>query len=178
MQGARYSDDKLYDYISQMEMTFDNGEWQLLDHGYQELTSLNGMWFPRPVEIRFRKDVSDGQPLDTCLGECYEFSASCAIAGIEQISLQHEGNWMIQDLFIRGSAGGALAGATAADMFLSGKYPHQNMYIPMYKYSDDDDFGIDTKKYGRIDVKTTTTTGANVLADLQSVAEYVVPTGE
>jgi len=178
MQGARYSDDHMYDYFANHELTFDNGEWQLYDHDYQQIESLEGMWYPRPVEIRLRKDVSDGQPLDTCCGVCNQLGSSTAIAGIEQLSLQHEGNWMIQDLFIRGSAGGALAGATAADMYISGQFPHQNMYFPLRHYSEEGEFGIDTTKYGRIDIKNTVGAGANTAANLQTVAEYVVPTGE
>jgi len=178
MQGARYSDDHMYDYFANHELTFDNGEWQLYDHDYQQIESLEGMWYPRPVEIRLRKDVSDGQPLDTCVGVCNEFGGASAIAGIEQLALQHEGNWMIQDLFIRGSAGGALAGATATELVISGQFPHQNIYFPLHKYGEEGEFGIDTTKYGRIDIKTTTGAGANASANLQTVAEYVVPTGE
>jgi len=178
MQGARYSDDHMYDYFANHELTFDNGEWQLYDHDYQQIESLEGMWYPRPVEIRIRKDVSDGQPLDTCVGVCNEFGGSSAIAGIEQLALQHEGNWHIQDLFIRGSAGGALAGATATELVISGQFPHQNIYFPLHKYGEEGEFGIDTTKYGRIDIKNTVGAGANTAANLQTVAEYVVPTGE
>ena len=70
------------------------------------------------------------------------------------------------------------AGMGAAHMTMIGQFPHQNMYIPFYKYAEDDEFGIDTTKYGRIDVKTTTGAGANTAADLQTLAEFVVPNGE
>ena len=52
------------------------------------------------------------------------------------------------------------------------------MYIPLYKYSEDDEFGIDTTKYGRMDIKTTTGSGASTSANLETVAEFVIPNGE
>lgn len=178
MQGARYLDDRMYNYLENMEVTFDNGEWQLYDHSYQQLVSLESMWYPRPVKIRFYKDVSDSKPLDTCVGVCNQFGTSCAIVGIEQLSLTQQGETNIQNLNVIGFADAGLAGAVAADIFISGQLPHQNMYIPMYKYSEEGEFGIDTTKYGRVDIKTTVGAGASTSANLQTVAEYVIPTGE
>ena len=52
------------------------------------------------------------------------------------------------------------------------------MYIPFDKYSEDDVFGVDTTKWGRIDLKTTAGAGAAASELLKTVAEYAVPNGE
>jgi len=171
LQGARYSDDKLIDYIESMELTFDNGEWQLLDHGYMELRELNALWFPREVKQNVYKDICTAQPVDLGLGECRYFAAAPLLDRTSIWTITHEGVWNIQDLV-------GQAGMGAACMTMRGIFPHQNMYIPLYKYSEDDEFGIDTTKYGRIDIKTTTGAGASTSANLQTVAEFLIPNGE
>jgi hypothetical protein len=178
MQGARYAQLHMDDYIASTELTFDNGEWQLYDHIYSEIESLEAMFYHRPVNIRFYKDVSDSQPIDTCLGVCTQFGASMPIVGVEQMTLAMEGRFNIQHLNAISFADAGLAGAIATDIYMSGQFPHQNIYFPMHKYSEEGEFGIDTNKYGRIDIKTTTGAAANVAANLQTVAEYVIPTGE
>jgi len=177
MQGARYSDDKLIYYIENMETTFDNGEWQLYDHSYSQLKALDAMHFPRPVKINFRKDLSDGKPIDLCVGVANCFGGATFNTGEAHFGLAHECTWNIQDVSLVSNAGAALS-TVASEVCISGQFPHQNIYYPFYKYADDDEFGIDTTKYGRIDVKTTTGSAASTSANLQTVAEYVVPTGE
>jgi hypothetical protein len=177
LQGARYSDDKMLDYFENMELTFDNGEWQLLDHSYAQLKSLDSMWFPRPVELRLRKDVANALPLDLMVGVCNQFGAA-SFNGLEaHTSLAHEGTWNIQDLSCVDAAS-ANIGLQAAEIYIGGQFPHQNYYIPLYKYSEDDEFGIDTTKYGRMDIKTTTGAAASTSANLQTVAEFLIPNGE
>lgn len=177
LQGARYSDDKLIDYIEEMELTFDNGEWQVLDHGYMELQSLDSMWYPRPVEIRVRKDMVTAKPIDLCVGVCNEFGEWMSNESILHAKLAHEGTWNIQDTVTLTHAGAA-GPMCSWDMHIGGQFPHQNMYIPLYKYSEDDDFGIDSTKYGRMDIKTTTGSGASTSANLQTVCEFLIPNGE
>ena len=177
LQGARYSDDKLIDYIEEMELTYDNGEWQLLDHGYMELESLDQMWFPREVQMRYRKDMVTAKPLDLCVGVCKKFGSWHSDEGDLPVKLAHEGTWNIQDTACLTHAGAA-ADMCSWDIFIGGQFPHQNMYIPVYKYAEDDEFGVDTTKYGRIDIKTTTGSGASTSANLQTVAEFLIPNGE
>jgi len=177
MQGARYSDDKMVDYFANHELTFDNGEWQLYDHSYSQLKALDAMVFPREVKINYRKDIGDDLPVDTCLGICNNFSCNNVNEAEAHVGLTHEGTWNIQDVETETNAGAGIA-VLAAEMRFGGRWPHQNMYFPLYKYSEEGEFGIDTTKYGRIDIKTTTGAGASTSANLQTVAEYVVPTGE
>jgi len=171
LQGARYSDDKLQNYINSMELTFDNGEWQLLDHNYNELYQLNSLWYPKPVHMGLWKDVGTALPLDLCVGQCTGINVAPVLLNTESLDLAHEPTWNIQDLL-------GPAGQYASTINIHGQFPHQNMYIPLYKYSEDDNFGIDTTKYGRIDIKTTTDANGSTSANLQTVAEFVVPTGE
>lgn len=178
MQGARCLNDKMLDFIEHMELTFDNGEWQVYDHGYQELKSLEAMWFPRAVQARVRKDFISGDDLDLCMGVCNHFGAFSSAVEPYSIIPAHEGTWNIQPITITKDGDADETVKHSYDFYMSGQFPHQNMYIPMHKYSDDDAFGIDTKKYGRIDIKTTTGEGATETANLQTVAEFVVPTGE
>ncbi|MCK4825826.1 hypothetical protein KA005_59305 [bacterium] len=177
MQGSRYSDKKMPGWLYHHELTFDNGEWQLYDHSYSRIKALEAMWYPRPVKIRVRKDLGDELPLDLCVGVCNQFGAASFNQLEAQTSLQHEGTWNIQDLSIVSSAPGNLA-LVASEVYISGQFPHQNCYFPLRHYSEEGEFGIDTTKYGRIDIKTTTDTGINVAQNLQTVAEYVIPTGE
>ena len=171
MQGARYYQDKLYDYLENIELTFDNGEWQLLDHDFFQLTQLNGLWFPRPVIHSRYKDINDAIGHDTGLGICTHFSFASNISETDTAGLAHEGTWNIQELE-------KVALQKAGLVTESGVMPHQNWYMPLYRYAEDDEFGIDTTKYGRIDIKTTTGSGANTAANLQTVAEFLVPNGE
>lgn len=171
LQGARYLDDKFIDYIESMEVTFDNGEWQLLDHGYMELRELDALHFPRVVKQNVWKDVEIADYVDLGVGECNTFQAAPVLDRATIWTLTHEGTWNIQALT-------GTAGAGAAHMVMRGQFPHQNIYIPLYKYAEDDEFGIDTTKYGRIDIKTTTGAGANTAANLETVAEFVIPNGE
>jgi len=177
LQGARYSDDKLIDYLEAMELTFDNGEWQVLDHSYRQLQSLDAMFFPRPVEIRIRKDMVTAKPIDLCVGVCNEFGSWHSDEGDLPVKLAHEGTWNIQDTACLTHAGAAVD-MCSWDMFIGGQFPHQNIYIPLYKYAEDGEFGIDSTKYGRMDIKTTTGAGANTSANLQTVAEFLIPNGE
>lgn len=177
MQGSRYSDDKMPYWLESHECTFDNGEWQLYDHAYSQLKALDAMWYPRPVQIRFRKDLADAKPIDLCVGVCNQFGAA-NFNGIEaHTSLAHEGTWNIQDCSMVDTGGAGIALA-AAEFFIGGQFPHQNMYFPLHKYGEEGEFGIDTNKYGRIDVKTTTSSSVSTSANIQTVAEYVIPTGE
>jgi len=139
---------------------------------------LDALLNPRPVKIRFYKDLSTDQPIDTCLGICTQFGGNTAIVGVEQLSLVASGEFNIQNTSIIGFADAGLAGAVATEVFMSGQFPHQNIYFPLHKYGEEGEFGIDTTKYGRIDIKTTTGGAADTAANLQTVAEYVVPTGE
>lgn len=177
MQGARWSDDRFIEYFAEHELTFDNGEWQLYDHGYQEMKSLDAMWYPRPVEMRLRKELSDTLPLDLCMGVCNQFGGWNHEGTTAHVGLEHEGSINIQDVRIRTNADAAVTAKTA-EVYMSGQFPHQNIYIPLWRYSEDGEFGIDTTKYGRIDIKTTTGGTGNTGANLQTVAEYVIPTGE
>jgi len=171
LQGARYSDDKLIDYIESMEVTFDNGEWQIIDHGYMELRELDALHFPREVKQNVYKDIATTYPVDLGVGECRYFAAAPLLDRTSIWTITHEGTWNIQDIV-------GQAGMGAAHMTMRGQFPHQNMYIPLYKYSEDDEFGIDTTKYGRMDIKTTTGSGASTSANLETVAEFVIPNGE
>ena len=177
MQGSRYSDDKMLFWLEHHELTFDNGEWQLFDHEYERIKALEAMWFPREVNIRYRKDMEDSKPLDLCVGVCNKFQAWTANTGVASSHLAHEGTWNIQDQYQYTDAGAAAA-MTAFDFFIGGQFPHQNCYFPLHKYGDEGTFGIDTTKYGRIDIKTTTGSSVSTSADLQTVAEFVIPTGE
>jgi hypothetical protein len=164
-------------YIESTELTFDNGEWQLLDHTWRQLCSLDQLWFPRPVEIRIRKDFLEADYLDSGLGVITQMGADLSDPSTCAPALSHEGTWNIQALYCR-TVAGAAADMCAGNFYLSGQFPHQYMYVPLYKYAEHGEVGIDTTKYGRIDIKTTTGSGANTSADLQTVAEYVIPNGE
>ncbi|MFH1593725.1 MAG: hypothetical protein ABID09_03390 [Candidatus Omnitrophota bacterium] len=177
MQGSRYSDDKMIYWLESHECTFDNGEWQLYDHSYSRLKALEAMWYPRPVQIRIRKDMVTAKPIDLCVGVCNQFGEWYSNEGTLQATLAHEGTWNIQDVVNLTHAGGAPA-MSSWDIFISGQFPHQNCYFPLHKYGEEGEFGIDTTKYGRIDVKTTTGSAVSTSANLQTVAEYVIPTGE
>ena len=177
MQGSRYQDDKMPYWLESHELTFDNGEWQLYDHSYSRIKALEAMWYPREVNIRIRKDMASSHDLDLCVGVCNKFSGHNSNVAVDHISLNHEGTWNIQDIYIVG-AGAEVATVHSNDFFIGGQFPHQNCYFPMWKYSDEGEFGIDTTKYGRIDIKTTTSANVSTSADLTTVAEYVVPTGE
>lgn len=176
MQGSRYQDLKMPAWLEHHECTFDNGEWQLYDHTYSRLKALEAMWYPRPVQIRYRKDMADSHYLDLCVGVCNQFGAWNSGVAVDHISLQHEGTQNIQELYIHG---GAAADDTphSNDFYIGGQFPHQNYYFPMWRYSEEGEFGIDTTKYGRIDLKTTTGT-PDATQTMQTVAEYVIPTGE
>lgn len=177
MQGARYLDQPFIYFIESTELTFDNGEWQLLDHGYQELKALNTLWFPREAHTVVYKDMEDVKPLDLMLGEATQFQAMPSLENICIPSLGNGLEFNIQNVDIDDYTGAAPV-KTAYNFSMFGQFPHQNMYIPLWKYSKDDEYGIDTTKYGRIDIKTTTGSSADTHANLQTVAEYVVPTGE
>jgi len=177
MQGSRYSDDKMIYWLESHECTFDNGKWQLYDHSYSRLKALEAMWYPRPVEIRIRKDMVTAKPIDLCVGVCNQFGEWYGSEANLQAKLAHEGTWNIQDVVNLTHAGAAPA-MTSWDMFISGQFPHQNIYFPLHKYGEEGEFGIDTTKYGRIDVKTTTGANVSTSANIQTVAEYVIPTGE
>jgi len=171
MQGARYSDDKLFDFIERMEITFDNGDWQPINHDYQQLCSLNAMWFPRDVRIALWKDLETALPLDFQVGEILAFNAAPVLDRTSITTFTHEGSWNIQDLV-------GQAGMGAHQCHIRGRFPHQNMYIPFSEYSEDDAFGVDTTKWGRIDIKTTTGASGSTSAKLQTIAEMNVPNGQ
>lgn len=177
MQGARYTDDKLIDYIEEMEINFDNGAWKPIDHGYQELKALNALWYPRPVNIRVRKDNINDKPLDLCVGVCNSFQAWMSNEVVSNVYLAHEGTWNIQDLVMYTTGATAHTTAVSCDFAISGQFPHQFMYIPMNRYAEEGMIGIDTTKYGRIDMATKSGTSASTTPNLETVAEYILPTG-
>ncbi|GAH73866.1 unnamed protein product, partial [marine sediment metagenome] len=177
MQGSRYSDDKMPYWLEHHELTFDNGAWQLYDHEYERIKALEAMWFPREVNIRYRKDMVTAKPIDLCVGVCNKYGSTASNEGNLKLQLAHEGTWNIQDTVCVAHAGGA-GPMCAHEFYIGGQFPHQNCYFPLHKYSGEGEFGIDTTKYGRIDIKTTTSSSVSTSANLQTVAEFVIPTGE
>lgn len=177
MQGARHLDDKLIDYIERMEITFDNGDWQPINHSYNQLSALDAMWFPRPVKIGFRKDLVTNLDIDLCVGLCDQFTARYSNETGLPAKLNHEGNWNIQKTTVLTHAGAAFP-MCSWDVSIQGRFPHQNMYIPFRQYSEDDAFGVDTTKWGRIDMKTTAGAAAAASELVKTVAEFAVPNGE
>ena len=173
MQGARHLDDKLIDYIQSMEITFDNGDWQPINHNYQQLKSLNAMWFPREVKQSNYLDLATTDEFDGGVGEYTGFNALCTGGAViaDTISLAHDRTWNLSTVIMT-------AGMRALLIESTGIFPHQNMYIPFTEYSEDDAFGVDTTKWGRIDVKTTSGSAAAAGELLKTVAEFAVPNGE
>ena len=173
MQGARHLLDPLIDYIERMEITFDNGDWQPINHSYQQLKSLESMWYPRAVHTVQKKDLATTDEIDTMVGELtdIQFESLSGAVTADKEAMAHDETINI-DTFV------ATAGMRAYIVHCHGVFPHQNMYIPMEKYSEDNDFGVDTTKWGRIDLKTTSGAGGAAGELLETVAEYVVPNGE
>jgi hypothetical protein len=173
MQGARHLNNKLIDYIEKMEITFDNGDWQPVNHVYQQLKALNAMWFPREVTQSIYQDMATTDEIDTGVGEILEFvmtSTSGAVTANVPV-LAHDGTWNLSTIV-------ADAGTRAYIFAINGIFPHQNIYIPFNEYSEDDEFGVDTTKWGRIDIKTTSGASGTAGELLKTVAEFVVPNGE
>jgi hypothetical protein len=173
MQGARHLNDPLVDYIERMELTFDNGDWQPINHSYQQLNSLNSMWFPRTVHTVVKKDLATTDEIDTMVGEIadIEFMSLSGVVTADKEAMLHDETQNI-DQFV------ATAAMRAYLVSIHGVFPHQNMYIPMVEYSEDDAFGVDTTKWGRIDLKTTSGAGGAAGEILKTVAEFAVPNGE
>jgi hypothetical protein len=173
MQGARHLDDKLIDYIERMEITFDNGDWQPINHSYQQLKSLNAMWFSREVQQSMYLDLATTDEVDTGVGEIagFNFMSASGVVDADQSALGHDPTWNYTEVI-------TTAGMNAWLIHIHGIFPHQNIYIPFTEYSEDADFGVDTTKWGRIDVKTTSGAAAAAGELLKTVAEFAVPNGE
>jgi hypothetical protein len=173
MQGARHLLDPLIDYIERMEITFDNGDWQPINHNYQQLKSLESMWYPRAVHTVVKKDLATTDEIDTMVGEItnIEFMSLSGAVTADKEAMAHDETINIDTIV-------ATAAMRAYIVHCHGVFPHQNMYIPFNQYSEDNDFGVDTTKWGRIDLKTTSGAGGAAGELLETVAEYVVPNGE
>jgi hypothetical protein len=173
MQGARHLNQKLIDYIERMEITFDNGDWQPINHSYQQLKSLESMWFSREVNTVVKKDLATTDEIDTMVGEITNitFMSLSGAVTADKEAMSHDEVQNI-DQFV------ATAAMRAYLVKCQGVFPHQNIYIPMSEYSEDDAFGVDTTKWGRIDLKTTSGAGGTAGELLRTVAEYNVPNGE
>ena len=173
MQGSRYLNLKLIDFIEKMEINFDNGDWQPINHVYQQLKALNAMWFPREVNQSMYLDLATTDEVDSGVGEILDFSMRGTGGAVEadDAVLAHDGTWNYQTIV-------ATAGVGPWLIDVKGIFPHQQMYIPFTEYSEDDDFGVDTTKWGRIDLKTTTGASSGTAAYLKTIAEMAVPNGE
>lgn len=173
MQGARHLNNKLIDYIERNEITFDNGDWQPINHSYQQLKSLNAMWFSREVQQAMYLDLATTDEVDSGVGEILDFSMRGTTGAVEadDAVLAHDGTWNYQTIV-------ATAGVGAWLIHIHGIFPHQNMYIPFTKYSEDDEFGVDTTKWGRIDIKTTSGAAGTAGELLKTIAEFAIPNGE
>jgi hypothetical protein len=173
MQGSRYLDKKLIDAIEKMEINFDNGDWQPINHSYQQLKSLNAMWFPRECAQSQYVDLATADEIDTGVGEVSGFSliSTSGVVDADQSALGHDPTWNYTELI-------ATAGMNAWLVNSKGIFPHQQIYIPFTEYSEDNDFGVDTTKWGRIDMKTTTGAAVSTSSYLKTIAEMAVPNGE
>jgi hypothetical protein len=173
MQGSRYLDKKLIDAIEKMEINFDNGDWQPINHVYQQLKALNAMWYPREVIQSQYLDLATTDEIDTGVGELSGFNlmSTSGVVDADQSALGHDPTWNFTEII-------ATAGMNAWLAKSSGIFPHQQIYIPFTEYSEDNDFGVDTTKWGRIDMKTTTGASVSTSQYLKTIAEFAVPNGE
>lgn len=178
MIGGRYDDIPTPEFFDNIKLDFDNGKWVALNHGLQQLLAFYSTWFSRVCHTSIWESVASADTPDPMLGFVDGISVDDGSGNIG--SIEHAGfDYPLYDLILRNVEDGLeLTGKLDVYLNYLGRLPHQCYYIPMHAFTGEKWVGIDTKDYGRIDLKTKMGSGVGSDATERVVAEYIVPTGK
>ena len=173
MFGTRYTSKAWNAGMDRVKLDFDNGSWMPIDMDYENIAAAFKGWFPRACHINLWSNRAHNDDFDSRLMQVSGFAAQAAGSGV------HHALWGVFEfpLYILSLYDNLNAPYTTnVDMFLklTGWGPMQTIYIPMKELQAGEGESIDTKEYGRIDLKVTTS-GYTASAISRVVAEYFKP---
>ena len=177
MLRAGYKNKAYYDFWEKVVLDFDNGKYKPIDMDYENLVNLQLEAWPKPVVMGKYLYNADGDDVNS---EMYYVvgsghAASRSNMGEAKVPIIY---WPISTVEIRDNTGGTQTAGGAMTYMSMGWGPMQTFYIPMKMLLDGSVESIPTADYGRIDLKTTSGSGASTSATGTVVAEYDVPNGE
>ncbi len=175
MFGSRYTQKTWYSAMDKVKLDFDNGSWLPIDMDYENIAQAFKSWFPRPVSVKRWVNLATGDDFDT---NCMQISsfASDIPGGVAVRMVWQSMEFPIHTVTVHNYSGGQITSAQDAWVSIEGWGPMQTIYIPMKQLLDGESEAIDTKEFGRIDFKVTTS-GYNASAISKVVAEYFKPNG-
>jgi len=177
MIEARYLNVGWNALVDHVKLDFDNGTWVPLDIDHENLMSLSKHWFPNPVIVGHWIKSANADTADLCVGQVHGLSDAATGATVAQTSYDmHETG--LHDVLKYDYAAGAVSTADCTWETIIGSLPMSAFYIPMNQLVDGAMDSIDTKAWGRIDLKLTTGSGSGSSAKNRVVAEYLKPNGQ
>lgn len=178
MIGGRYDNIPTKHFFDNIKLDFDNGKWVALNHGLQQLLAFYSTYFPRTCETMMWEKLAHGDTPDPMLGLVDAISSHDSVGHVGVIGVAGF-DYPLYDMSLMSNSDGTPR-TTYADIYMryTGRLPHQCYYIPMHAFTGEKWKGIDTKPFGRIDLKTSMASGVGANATERVVAEYIVPTGK
>ena len=173
MFGSRYTSKAWNAAMDKVKLDFDNGLWMPIDMDYENIAAAFKSWFPRPCHINLWSKRAHNDDLDSRLMQVSGFAAQAAGSG-PHVMLWGVFEFPLYILSLYDNLNAAYTTAVDIFMKLTGWGPMQTIYIPMNRLLAGEADGLDTKQFGRIDFKVTTS-GYTASAISRVVAEFFKP---
>ena len=175
MMGSRYVSIAWNAAFNNVKLDFDNGKWVPIDMGYANLAAAFKQWWPRPCVRNVWSTQAHNDNFDAGVMEVSSLSANGAgSSAYFMLWGCFEFPIYIMSIYDHNHA----AYTTAVPVFYSvtGWGPMQTFYIPMSQLLDGEAETVDTREFGRIDLKISTSS-ASTSDTTRVVAEYLKPNG-
>lgn len=176
MFGSRYTQKTWFSAMDKVKLDFDNGKWLPIDMDYENIAQAMKGWFPDEVVHDTWESLANGDDYNTEVMQVTGYNCGNPTSANKFVIWQSF-EYPIHTISVKTDDGTAVTAYAAMWMSTRGWGPQQTIYIPMNQLLDGGQEAIDTKPYGRIDFKVTTS-GYNASAISHVVAEYLKPNGQ
>lgn len=176
VEGAYYNVD-WFALTEHLKLDFDNGKWVPIDMDYENLKACQLAWFPEPVAIEQRVYAANADTMDFQVMELNSITTAPTSLDYAAISTGNT-TYGMSDINVFTEAGVNQTTGSTTWQRIAGWGPMGTFYFPMNQLLDGTLEAIDTKQFGRIDLKHKTGSGSGTSATIKTVAEYIKPNGE
>lgn len=173
MMGCRYVSLSSYDFFDKVVFDLDNGKWKPIDMDWPNIVALHKQAWPEDVVYNGYVSLANSDNFDAQVMYINSVGMSTVGGNISTIKFP----MLAIPLYVVtvvDYAGAAITSTSAFQFSVHGWGPMQTICIPMSHLLDGDKLAIDTKEFGRIDLKITTGSAAGTSAKTRVVAEYLL----
>lgn len=176
MFGSRYKNVGYPNLFDKMRLDMDNGLWVPIDMDHENIVAAFKSWFPNPCMVTHWCNAGNADDYDTGLMQINAM-ANSNTGGTQAVQSYDAHEMGLHDIAKYKFDGTVYTGISITWQLNIGWGPMQTIYMPMKHLTTDPKGVIDTKEFGRIDLKVQTGSGAGSSAISRVVAEYLKPNG-